>query len=340
MKRLRWLLPLAGLATVALLTALAGFFSPYSVSEQQRSMPFAPPMRLHLIDEAGRLHLRPFVYGLTANGDGEPYAQDPSRAYPLRFFVRGSEYRLLGLFRSRVHLFGVNPPGQVFLAGTDGYGRDQFSRLLHGGQISMAAGMLATLLSLGIGLLAGAAAGFRGGIVDDLLMRGSELFFALPWLYLLFAVRAFLPLHVGGGTTFFLVVGVIAAVGWARPARLVRGIVLSAKERNCVVAARGFGASNWYLLHRHVLPETYPVLLTQAALLAPQYMLAEVTLSFLGLGVGEPLASWGSMLGSVSHYHVLTAYWWMLAPVALLVPIFVACHTLADLLQEQLEPGS
>lgn len=339
MKRLRWWLPASGLMALVIVTALAAFFSPYSPAEQQRTMPFAPPMRPHLIDQAGRIHLRPFVYGLTASEDGA-YTEDHTRQYPLRFFVRGSEYQLAGLWHSRIHLFGVESPGQVFLAGTDGYGRDQFSRLLHGGQISIAAGILATLLSLGIGLLTGAAAGFLGGVLDDLLMRTSELFFALPWLYLLFALRAFLPLHISPGTTFFLVVGVIGAVGWARPARLVRGIVLSAKERNYVVAARGFGASNWYLLRRHVLPETYPVLLTQAALLVPQYMLAEVTLSFLGLGVGEPLASWGSMLGSVSHYHVLTAYWWMLAPVAVLVPVFIACHALADLLQEQLQAGS
>jgi peptide/nickel transport system permease protein len=168
-------------------------------------------------------------------------------------------------------------------------------------------------------------------------MRLAELFLAVPWLYLLLAVRAFLPLQLSALAAFLLLVAVIGAVGWARPARLIRGVVLSAKERNYVLAARGFGASDLYLVRRHVLPQTYGVLLTLAALLIPQYILAEVTFSFLGLGVAEPTPSLGNMLGSLQQYHVLASYWWMLAPGLVLIPLFWSYYVLADTLQKRLE---
>jgi peptide/nickel transport system permease protein len=152
---------------------------------------------------------------------------------------------------------------------------------------------------------------------------------AMPWIYLLFAVRAALPLHIDTRATFLLLVAVLGVVGWARPARLVRGVVLSAREHTYVRAAEGFGARTFYLLWRHILPQTYGLLLTQAGTLIPQYLLAEVALSFLGLGIGEPTASWGGMLGALQQYHVLTSYWWMLAPAAALVAIALAYHAVA-----------
>src|SRR6266478_3127742 len=186
-------------------------------------------------------------------------------------------------------------------------------------------------------MLVGAASGYFGGFVDDVLMWLVELFLAVPWLYLLFAVRAFLPLHIGPTVAFLLVVAVIGMVGWARPARLIRGVVLSARERKYVLAARGFGASHFYLLRRHVLPQTMGVFLAQAALLVPQYILAEITLSFLGLGVGEPAASLGNLLGVLHQYHVLTSYWWMFIPGISLIPLFLAYFVMANALQRRLE---
>jgi peptide/nickel transport system permease protein len=132
---------------------------------------------------------------------------------------------------------------------------------------------------------------------------------------------------------FLLVVVVIGAVGWARPARMVRGIVLSAKERNFVRAARGFGAGGGYLLRRHILPATGSAVLTQAAVLVPQFVLAEMTLSFLGLGVPDPVPSWGNLLASLQHYNVLVSYWWMYLPALAMVPFFLGYLVLASLLQ-------
>jgi peptide/nickel transport system permease protein len=168
-------------------------------------------------------------------------------------------------------------------------------------------------------------------------MRGGELFLALPWLYLLFGVRAALPLSVAEWQVFFLLIGVIGLIGWARPARLIRGVILSAKERNFVLAARGFGASDGYLLRRHLLPQTYGVALTQLTLLIPQYVLAEVTLSFLGLGVGEPVPSWGTLLSCLEQYYIVSSYWWMFLPALLLIPLFLVYYMAADALQERLK---
>ena len=322
-------LALAGgtLAAVHAAAALAGFLSPYDPGEQNRALPYAPPTALHFVDETGRFHVRPFVYPLDeAAADEGRYEEDRRRPAPVRFFVNG-------------RLFGVEEPARIFLLGTDAFGRDLLSRLLHGARISLAAGLLAAAVSLGFGWVLGCLAGFYGRWVDAVIMRGAEMFLALPWLYLLFAVRAVLPLHVSAAEAFLMIVLVIGLVDWARPARLVRGIVLSARERSYVLAARGFGASDLYLLRRHVAPQTYGVVLTQAALLVPQYILAEVTLSFLGLGVSEPAPSWGNMLGALQQYHVLVSYWWMWAPGLVLVPVFLAYFALSEALRPR-TPGT
>lgn len=317
------------------LILFAGFFAPYGFAVQDRERPFAPPTTLHFRDARGNFHIRPFVYNFNdSNQDAEAAKSDLANSYPVHFLVRGAPYKIAGLITAQVHLFGVESPGRIFLMGSDAYGRDQFSRFLFGGQISMLAGLIAAILSVSLGILVGGIAGYYGGWVDELLMRGSELFLALPWLYLLFAVRALLPLHISQWEVFLLLVSVMGLIGWARPARLIRGVVLSAKQRNFVIAARGFGASDAYLLRRHILPQTYGVLLTQMTLLIPQYVLAEVTLTFLGLGVGEPLPSWGTLLSSLQQYYVLSSYWWMFLPALLLVPLFLVFYTAADAIQE------
>ena len=319
-------LALAVVVGVHLAVLFAGFLAPYDYAAQNRDRPYAPPSRPRFVTADGGFTLRPFV-------------REAGIERPVRFFVPGSEYRLFGLVPCRRHLFGVDAPGRVFLLGTDAYGRDVLSRLLFGGQVALLAAWLAMALALGLAALLGAAAGFYGGAIDALVMRSAEIVLALPWLYLLLAVRAALPLRLSPGATFVSLVAVLGGLGWARPARLVRGIVLSAKERDYVRAARGFGASDLYLLRRHLLPEAAGVLLTQAALLLPHYVLAEVNLSFLGLGTPEPVPSWGSMLASLLRYHVLSSCWWMFSPVLLLVPLFLALDALARALQPAVHPA-
>jgi peptide/nickel transport system permease protein len=331
----------APLVAVHVLVLGAVFFAPYDPAEQHRDVPFAPPVRLHFVDSQRSWRLRPYVcsWADQTSGIGAPrYVEDCSRTSRLRFLVRARSIGSAGSPGTGWRLFGVDGPAPIFLLGTDDYGRDQLSRLLYGGQISLFAGLLATALSLGLALLLGSVAGYFGSWLDDTIMRGAEVFMALPWIYLLFAVRAFLPLHVGARQSFFLVIAVIGLTGWARPSRLIRGVILSAKERDFVRAARGFGASNVYILRRHLVPETYAVLLTQAAILIPQYILAEVTLSFLGLGVGEPVSSWGNMLASLQKFYVLQSYWWMFLPGITLIPILLLYNALAHALLARFKP--
>lgn len=335
--RIRTLIVIVALAVLHLVVIFAGFVAPYDPGMQNRALPYAPPTRLHFGDGSG-FHLRPFVYASKLALDS--YEEDRTLEYPVHLFVRGDNYTILGILPSNVHLFRVDEPAHIFLFGADAYGRDEFSRLLFGGQISLAAAVLATLLSLIVGTVIGTISGYYGKWVDESLMASAELFLSLPWFYFLIAVRAFLPLHLGPGETFLLLICVIGLIGWARPARLVRGVVLSARGRNYVSAARGFGASDFYLLRRHVFPETFGVLVTQAALLVPQYVAAEATLSFFGLGVSEPVPSWGNMLSTLQQYNVLVSYGWLLAPAGALVVTSVIYWLLADTLHSQLESHS
>ncbi len=292
---------------------LADFIAPYDFAEQFREVPFAPPTAIHFIDNAGTFHWRPFV----------SLPDSTVHAASISFLVPGSSYRILGIIPCSVHLFGVREPAHIFLFGSDAYGRDQFSRFLAGGQLSVAVGWLAAFLTLSIGTLAGLFAGFYGGWGDNLLMRGSELFLALPWIYMLLGIRALLPLAISSERVLFLLIAVIGILGWARPARMVRGVVMSAKTFPFVLAAGQFGASGRYLMWRHLIPETYGVLLAQAALLIPQYIAAEVTLSFLGLGISEPMSSWGTMLSAMRDISVVSSYWWMAIPAIVLIPFFL-----------------
>jgi len=331
-KLTKWLVVLVSLHAIV---AAAGFFAPYDPVEQDRERPYLPPMRIHVMDAQGHFHVRPFFYPLRLrDGSFDQYEEDKTSAVPLHIITSGAAYRLLGVVPSRLHLFGATG-ARMYLLGSDAYGRDQLSRILYGGQVSLLAGLLGAGVTLVLGALIGMAAGYYGGWRDELLMRVAELFLALPWLYLLFALRAFLPLTVSPLEAFLLVVVVIGMVGWARPARLVRGVVLSVKERDFVRAARGFGASDIYLLRRHILPETASVLLTQAAILVPQFILAEMTLSFLGLGVPEPMPSWGNLLATLQQYNVLASYWWMYLPALAIVPFFLGYLSLASALQER-----
>jgi len=332
--------PLVFLATIYLTVLAADFVAPYDYFEQNRELPLAHPTPLHFVDTDGRWHVRPFVYRLVADprvpGD---YLEDKGRRYPVRFLVESARARRLGPFELRRRLFGVDGPAQILLLGTDRLGRDQLSRLIYGGRISLVAGLLAGLLTVALGLALGATAGYYGGLLDVVVTRVGEVLLSLPWLYLLIAVRAFLPLEVTATEAFLLMICVISLIGWVVPARMVRGVVLSARERDFVRASRGFGASEAYLLRRHVLPEAWDVALTQLTLNVPRFIVAEVSLSFLGLGVTEPVPSWGNMLALLQRYHVLVSHYWMSFPAVALIAVVLGYHWLASSLRERLGTG-
>lgn len=314
-----------GVAAVYAAVLAAPFVAPYDPTTQHRDQPLAPPTRVHVVDRDGRFHLRPFVYADDSSG--------ATHAYPLRFFARSSDDSDSGR-RSR-HLFGVEAPANVFAFGTDTLGRDQLSRLLYGGRISLGVGLLATALALGAGLVLGCIAGFFGGWIDAAVMAASDVFMALPWLYLLLALRAALPLDVAPARALASIVIVIGIAGWARPARLVRGVVLSVRGRDFVAAASASGASPARVLRSHVAPEVLSVALTQASILIPQYTLAEITLSFFGIGIGEPTPSWGSMIGVMLRQELTLSHWWLAAPAAALIGVSLLYHAAADALQRR-----
>jgi peptide/nickel transport system permease protein len=313
-----------------------GFFSTQGYAEQDRDVPFSPPTRLHFVRPDGHFSPRPFVYGWNqAALETSTYEVDRSQIYPLHFFTKGSPYTIVKGLTASTHLLGVENPGHLFLFGTDDFGRDEFSRMLYGGRISILAGWIGAAIALLTGAIVGLVSGYSGRWVDSVTMRLVELFMALPWLYLLFAVRAILPLRIETTDTFILLIAVVGIIGWARPARLVRSMVLSAKERNFVLAARAMGASDIHILRKHILPQVYALLLTMAAYLIPQFILAEVTLSFLGLGIGEPVPSWGTLLAELQRYNVLVNYWWMYAPGVALVALFLIYHWASSTIQQR-----
>ncbi len=221
-----------------------------------------------------------------------------------------------------------HPPDGTHWLGTDGFGRDVLTRLVAGTRASLAAGLLATALALAVATALGALAGYYPGWRDEFAMRLAELFQSLPWLYLVLGIRSVLPLSLPPSLALLGIALVSGLTGWTRPARLVRGVVLSARTRDYVLAARAFGAGDLYLLRRHILPETFPVLAVQASVLLPRFILAEVTLSFLGLGIGEPAPSLGGMLSALRDLSVLSTYPWMLSPAVVLLLTLTGCNWL------------
>ena len=305
-RKWRMAVPLTVLVTIHVASLFGGFLAPNSAIRQNRALPWAPPSKLRFVDKDGHFHLRPFVYPLVTSSSTETgYLENTMTPCPVRFFVRGDSYHLLGLLPTNIHFLGVEPPARLYLLGSDRLGRDLFARTLVGGRASLLSGLLAALITLAVGTLVGATAGYVGGRTDQFLMGTVELFLALPWLYLLLAIRAFLPLNQAPLASFTLVVLIIALVGWARPARLIRGAILSYRQQLFVTAARCSGVPETRILTRHLLPHVFTLLWTQAAILVPAYILAEVALSFLGLGIPQPTPSWGNLLAQLQRYHIL-----------------------------------
>lgn len=266
------------------------------------------------------------------------FAEERERMYPVQFFAPGTAYRLFGLFECRTHLFGVEEPARIFLWGGDALGRDVFSRVLDGARLSLTIAGVALLLSIPLALLIGSLSGFYGGKFDFVCMRLIELFLALPSLYLIIALRSALPLGLAPEKVSLAMVLVIASFGWAGIARIVRGATLSIREREFILAAVALGASDARIIVRHLWPSLTGLVLTQAALAVPGYILAEVTLSYLGLGVPEPLPSWGGMLSSVGGVEQLGAFWWNLAPGVAIFVVSLAFYLLAEGVREWADP--
>ncbi len=332
-----------GLYTLALLYAsaiLAGFIAPYKYDNADHDLPFCAPMltRIHLFDEQGTLS-RPFVYGITPEDlQLKTYRDDPDTKYPIRLFVRGDSYHVLWIVRSNIHLFGVDAPGRIFLFGSDYGGQDVFSRILYGGQVSLSIGIIGIIISTAIGMAVGGIAGYLGGATDFMLMRATEVLLALPSLYFILILRQMFGAGTSSTQIYLIIVIILAFIGWATQARVIRGMVLSLKEHEYVIAARALGFSNTRVILRHLLPNTFSFVIVTATLSVPFYILGEVALSFLSVGIQEPEASWGNMLTAAQNNRILTDFPWMLIPGIFIFIAVMAWNFLGDGLRDAADP--
>jgi peptide/nickel transport system permease protein len=307
----------------------ADFLAPYDYTRQSRQEPSAPSSAVHFRDVEGNLHLWPFIYARRlADPLTSRYEEDTSRQYPVEFFVQGDGYSFLGLIPTQVHLFGVtgddtvNTP-RINLLGTEALGRDRFSRLLIAVRFSLIVCPAGAILACLIGVFIGSVSGYANRYIDAVLMGAADSMLALPTLILILAARAAFPLELPPMSAAILLVLIFALTGWAEMARLARGLVRSFREREFVLAARSIGLTESRILFRHIFPNAAPTLLTQATIMLPYFLLAEVALSFLGVGLQEPQPSLGNMLAAASDLTQLQIRPFLLLSPAVAIFLFV-----------------
>jgi peptide/nickel transport system permease protein len=329
------------LIVLYLVALLSPFLAPYGITVQHRGTVLQPPHALRIVHEGA---LRPpFVYPLVVERDPVTfrrfYAEDRSRVLPLRLFVRGDRYRLFGLWTADRHLFGVEG-GHWFPLGTDRFGRDLLSRTLVGAQVSLTVGIIGILISFSIGIVVGGVSGYYGGWVDNAIQRLLEVLLSFPRLPLLLALATVIPPAWPSTYVYLGIVAVLALIGWAGLARVVRGQVLAAREVEYVQAAQALGARDLRIVLRHLLPNLTSYLVIAATLALPGYILGESALSFLGLGIKEPMTSWGLLLADAQSFEALSLTPWLLLPGALIVLSVLAFNFVGDALRDAFDVRS
>jgi peptide/nickel transport system permease protein len=309
----------AALALVALLALAAPLLAPHDPGETFRGFLSAPPMRPHVVANDGSWHL-PFVHPLRlASRLEQRYDEDASREIPLVFLSGGKVARLAD-----------ERDGPWLPLGADQEGRDVLARLLFGARTSLGVAILATLAALLIGAVAGGLAGYLGGLVDEAIMRLAEFVLVLPAIYVVLALRSALPLVLPSWAVFSLMTGIFALVGWPFVARAVRSVVATERTRDYAAAAVSVGAGPARVLFGHLLPACRGLIGTQAILLLPSFILAEATLSYVGLGFPDTVPSWGSMLHEASNVSAIADFPWTLAPAAAIFVVTLAANLLVE----------
>lgn len=332
------------LVIMYVMAAFAGFIAPYGDRETHSEYARVGPHGLHFFDADGNFHPVPFAYGLTRQMDRATFKMtltvNPEERYHLRFFVPGAPYKILGLFESNIHLFGVEEGGKLFLLGTDTRGRDLFSRILYGSQVSLTVGLVGVGLSLIIGISIGLITGYYGGWFDEIVQRIIEMTMAFPQIPLWLALAALVPPTWSSAQVYFAISIVLSILSWGALARQVRAMVLSLKTSDFVRAARYSNASTGRIMFRHLLPSTMSHILVVATLTVPAMILGETALSFLGLGIKPPMTSWGLLLNEAQSVQVILELPWLLFPSIFVVLTIISFNFLGDGLRDAADPFS
>lgn len=335
-----------GLVIVFLLVLISLFaetISPYRPLTRNTDYVAGAPMGINFIDAEGSFHLRPFVYGRITKRDPVTlrliHTIDTSQRWPIRFFVKGEEYRFLGLVTANFHLFGLDE-GYIHLFGTDVIGIDLFSRTMHATRVSLGVGVVGVFFAFVIGAFLGGMAGYFGGVIDNIVMRMIEFIRSIPTLPLWLALSASLPRDWGPLQTYIAITLILALFGWTWLARTVRSKLLATRKEDFVLAARLSGCTDTRIIFRHLLPSFMSYLIVDVSIAFPEILLAETSLSFLGLGLREPVESWGVLLFSAQNIRAIAQMPWLMIPGIFVIVAVLAFNFLGDGLRDAADPFS